>query len=320
MSNLIRIERILKMVVEIKTAPYQTVDNILKKFNISKAQFYKDKNMLVNIGFEFEYSRSKKCFIIVKDQCLPIPDLTLSERLAIIMAFRQMSAAGDYILSYEGFNAAKKISLELPSPLRESLFFDIVLKEGFGCDRQIFETVQNAVINKRGVIFEYKSPHEEKNTEEELDPYHLFFKRRALYVEGHSRNHKAIRMYRINRIKKIQYSNYYFSVENKYDFGKRHKNAFSAFPGETTEHVKVWFSKKMKPYIEESLWHHSQITTQQEDGSIIFEVDVAEPREVMWWAFYWGANAKILEPEWLKQEACKEANDIVKLYNKRHPS
>lgn len=74
-----------------------------------------------------------------------------------------------------------------------------------------------------------------KPTTEKSEPYHLFFKRLALYVEGYS----------------------------------------------WTEKVAVRFSPKVRPYIEKSLWHHSQIISKENDGAIRFEVDAAEPREVI---------------------------------------
>ncbi|QTA81107.1 WYL domain-containing protein [Desulfonema limicola] len=103
-------------------------------------------------------------------------------------------------------------------------------------------------------------------------------------------------------------------ISSDYNFGLRHKNAFSAFPGETTEHVKIRFSRQARPFIEESLWHHTQKTTRQENGTLIFEADAAYPREVMWWSFFWGAEAEILEPEWLREEAEEEIRKMGRIY------
>ena len=161
----------------------------------------------------------------------------------------------------------------------------------------------------------YFRPGSDKSTPEELDPYHLFFKKRALYIEGYSWTENGIRMYRVNRIRGIRFTPMYFSVRGNYDFAIRHRNAFSAFPGEHTEKVAVRFSSKARPYIEESLWHHSQVITRENDGAIRFEVEVAEPREVMWWTFQWGAEAEVLEPGWLREEAKKEIQKMGSRYD-----
>ncbi len=167
------------------------------------------------------------------------------------------------------------------------------------------ERLQTAIGESRRMVLDYLRPESGKSTPEELDPYYLFFKRRALYVEGYSWTEKGIRMYRVNRIKAVGFTPMHCPVREDYDFARRHKNAFSVFPGEETEKVAVRFGPRARPYIEESLWHHSQVISKEKDGAIRFEVDVAEPREVMWWAFQWGAEAEILEPGWLREEAKK---------------
>ena len=317
-ERLKRSYRLIKIIQEIKTTPYQTISHLLKSLAISRAQFYKDRDALAQLGFEFHYDRGKGRFIITKDSYLPIENLTLSERISLLMAVRQLSASGDYLLTYEGLNAARKLTAELPGPLREnaiSLFDDLVLKEGFGCRMEIMEKLQQAMSENRRVILTYQKPEEVDPIEVELDPYHLFFQRRALYVEGYSVNSKAVRMYRLNRIREVKPTPVQCPVREDYDFGLRHKNAFSAFPGETTQRVVVRFSNRVRPYIEESLWHHSQVITRGNNGAITLEVAVAEPREVMWWAFQWGADAEIIEPQWLRKQTKKEIGKMVNRYD-----
>jgi len=294
----------MKIIQEVKTEPRQTVPQMIQMLGISRSQYYKDKDILKNMGFDFTYSRSEKRFILIRDYYPPIEGLSLSERLSLIMAFRQLSATGEYLLTFDGLNAAKKLAAELPEPLRDSLFDDIVLKEGFGCNQEIMERLQHAVTNRQRVILTYQRPGHDEPELHELEPYHIFFRRRALYAEGYSWTEKMICMYRLNRITKVEYTPYGFKeIRDNYNFGTRHRNAFSAFPGDTTEHVKIRFNRRIGEYIRETLWHHSQKITPAGDGGILFEVDVAYPREVMWWAFQWGAGAEVLEPLWLREEA-----------------
>lgn len=316
-EGLKRTYRLIKLIQDIKSSPYQSVEQLLRSHAISKAQFYKDKNALKKLGFEFFYHRGKSRFIITKDAYLPIENLTLSERLSLLMAVRQLSATGDYILSYEGLNAARKLSADLPAPLREkalSLFDDLNIREGFGCSRSVMEKLQTAVAENRRVVLRYKAPDAEKPGDIELDPYHLFFQHRALYVEGFSWKDRSLRMYRLNRILSVSLTSMCFTIPENYNFGARYKNAFSAFPGEQAHKVTVVFSKKARPYIEEALWHQSQKISRHKDGSITFEVKVAEPREVMWWAFQWGAEAEIVDPHWLREEAQKAVEGMTKRY------
>ena len=315
-----KIARLLKLVLEIKTDPHQRPDALREKFGIGKTQFYKDKKTLAAIGFEFDFNRRKNRWEVGRDATLPVENLTLSEQLSLVMALRQLSASGDHLLSFHGLNAARKLSLGLPFPLRERLFDDMVLKEGFGCRRDILERLEKAISDNWRITLAYRRPGQDKPSLEEIDPYHLFFKRRALYVEGYSWSEEGIRVYRVNRISDVSLKSKGFAVREDYDFGQRYKNAFSVFGGESTEMVRVRFNKKTRTYIEETLWHHSQrITENTDDGGIFFEVDVAYPKEVMWWAFFWGDGAEVLAPSWLRAEAKETIQKMAAAYRRNPP-
>ena len=282
---------------------------------ISKAQFYKDKKVLAELGFVFEYNRNFQRWTVTHDPTLPIENLTLTEQLCLVFSLKQFSAIGDYVVAFEALNAARKLAAGLPVPLRENLFEDFILKEGFGCPPGILDRLQAALNDRKRVIISYQSPGQKMLSRHEVEPYSLFFRRRALYVEGYSWTKREFRMFRLNRVQKVIFTAYGFTQAREgYDFGKRHGNAFSAFPGETTEHVVVRFSERISDFIEETLWHHSQAITENPDGGIRFEVDVAEPREVMWWAFFWGSDAEIVEPGWLREEAKVEIAKMNKRY------
>ena len=312
-----KIYRTLKIIQEIKTIPYQTIEQLLEKLSVSRAQFYKDKHNLSELGFEFSYDRSKKRFVVSRDAYLPVEGLTQNERLFLMIAARQLSASGDSLLTYEGLNAARKLAVDLPQPLRDqalAIFDDIVLKEGFGCRKEVLEAFQAALAENRRVVIRYLPPNEELPVSYEFEPYHMFFRHRALYVEGYSWSSRDIRMFRMSRIESVQITAIQFVIDSTYRFSNRHQNAFTVYPGESTNHVKVRFINKARPYIMESLWHHSQKITVSSDDAILFEVDIADPREVLWWALGWGADAEILEPDWLREEAIQTIQNMLAGY------
>lgn len=88
---------------------------------MAKAQLYRDKDALERVGFVFSYSRAQGHFLIEKDPYLPIYNLTLTETFALTMAVRQLSAAGDLILTYDALTALKKIVPNAPAAQRELL-------------------------------------------------------------------------------------------------------------------------------------------------------------------------------------------------------
>ncbi|MDP2646600.1 MAG: WYL domain-containing protein [Desulfobacterales bacterium] len=65
------------------------------------------------------------------------------------------------------------------------------------------------------------------------------------------------------------------------------------------------------------MWQEGQIINEQDDGSIIFEPEVAGTDEIKFWVMNWGAKAEVMEPEILRDEIRAEAEAMLKKYSPR---
>ncbi|MGH7960782.1 MAG: helix-turn-helix transcriptional regulator [Candidatus Binatia bacterium] len=314
-----RHDRLLRLAAEVKTNPWQTVSGLCRTLGIAKAQLYRDKHALAASGFVFNYSRVQSRFLIEKDPYLPIYDLTLTETFALTMAVRQLSAAGDFILTYGAVEALKKIVANAPSTRREllvSCLHDTVLRQGFGCQPQVLDDLHKALLEQRRVVITYTSPTDDAPKAHTLDPYQIYFKRRALYLDAYSPEAGAYRVFRVNRITEVRSTGMGFTRHTDYNFAQRHRHSFSVFVGDTVQRVRVRFAKRIAPLIRETCWHHSQQLKEEPNGSLLFEVEVSEPREVGWWVLQWGSEAEVLEPESLRQELYETAQRLAALYGR----
>ncbi len=80
--------------------------------------------------------------------------------------------------------------------------------------------------------------------------------------------------------------------------------------------VKIWFSSDIAGYIKEKIWHESQEIHTQEDGSVIFEAEVAGTDEIKFWVMNWGSQAEVIEPESLRKDIRSEIELMFKKYVK----
>lgn len=317
-----KIPRLLQLASAVKTDPQQTPEQLWRSLGVKKAQYHRDKKALEEIGFVFKYDRRQRRFVIDSEPFLPVFDLKLTEIFALTMAVRQLSAAGDYILTYDALEAIKKIVANAPGVQRELLVESLnesVLRQGFGCRPRVLEDLRKAVLEQRRVTLLYARPGEETPGPRVVDPYQMYFKRRALYLDAHCPDTRDYRVFRVNRISDVRPTNMQFTRHADYNFAERHRNAFSVFVGDTMERVRVRFNKRIAPYIREVCWHHSQQLTDEPDGSVVFEVEVNAPSEVGWWVLQWGAEAEVLEPESLRQELRETAERLVGLYKQKPP-
>ena len=68
------------------------------------------------------------------------------------------------------------------------------------------------------------------------------------------------------------------------------------------------------------IWHESQEIHQKDDGSIIFEAEVAVTQEIKFWVMSWGSHALVLEPEWLREEVRTEVEAMLDRYEREPQS
>lgn len=314
-----KIPRLLQLASTVKTEPGQTPEQLWRSLGVKKAQYHRDKKALEEIGFVFKYDRKQQCFVIQNDPFLPVYNLTLTETFALTMAVRQLSAAGDYILTYDALNAINKIVASaqgIPRELLTENLREAILREGFGCQLQVLQDLHKALGERRRVVILYARPTDAEPQPHTVDPYQIYFKRRALYLDAYCPEIDDYRVFRANRIHEVRPTGMIVPRRADYNFAQRHRHSFSVFIGDTVQKVRVRFAKRIAPFIREACWHHSQQLAEQSDGSLLFEVDVNDPREVGWWVLQWGADAEVLEPESLRQELRETVERLVRVYEK----
>jgi predicted DNA-binding transcriptional regulator YafY len=319
-AQLRRVPRLIRLITEIKTNPRQGPAQLHRILGISRAQFFQDKQQIeAALGFRFRYSRTRRRYEILEDPYLPVVDVQLSEAFALVLAVRQLSAAGDYVLTYEAVEGIRKIVASAQPALRDFLqtvLDEMVWREGFGCNATILEDLRRACNEHHHVVIAYHHYEQDTIWRHDIDPYQLFFKRRALYLDAYDKAARALRVFRVNRIKRVEFTGIRGMMVSDYSFAARFQDTFSAFVGEGATPVKVRFTKRIAPYIQESLWHGSQRITPLPDGGILYEVQVGYPKEVAWWAMSWGSEAEILEPLELRAYVAEEVRRMAVLYGK----
>src|SRR5262249_23727770 len=109
-----------------------------------------------------------------------------------------------------------------------------------------------------------------------------------------------------------------FKVRPGYSFRERHRHSFRVFISDNPPQlVRIRFVGRAARLIDETYHHESQRKLHFTDGSLILSLTVADPREVLWYlVFPYGEEAEILEPQWLREEAARVAQQVCNIYTK----
>jgi predicted DNA-binding transcriptional regulator YafY len=179
--------------------------------------------------------------------------------------------------------------------------------------KEIINRVNDAAINKKSVEIVYYTMSRKKESKRRVDPYKIWFFNGTFYLIGHCHVRQEVRVFALDRIKMLHQTHDTFEIPETFRFEDFTKPSFGVFQGEPIM-VKVWFSPHAAGYVKEKIWHESQKLHPQEDGSLIFEAEVAGTEEVKFWVLGWGSNAEVLEPAFLRDELRHESESMLEKY------
>lgn len=296
-----RVSRLLRIAQAIREDPYQPIRELQDRLGIGRSQFYKDKAALAQVGFRFEYSKSKG-FRITEDKLTPITGLSISDRLVLMFALEQLCSTGDGTLAALAVDAGKKLVGGLPSPFREQLLacFETQVGTRFGVRPNILNALRDAVTHNQRVRILYTRSGTWEQRWRLVDPRHIYMRQRTLYLYARTADEEPERwkVFRISRIEEIEPTGISINWRPGEDDGflEKQRNAFDAFLGEKAYAVTLRFTGQARHYIRERQWHPSQ-ELKEEANALIFTVRVAEPMEVIRWARQFGDEAELLSRE-----------------------
>lgn len=238
--------------------------------------------------------------------------LTLTEQLALYFS-RGLLRPLQGTPMYESLESAlQKIGSQIPpqgfrflAGLDKAVSVSTFGLKDYSRSRDAIEALTRAVFHKFTVRLRHRAAQREHTIEREVDPYRLWYVNNGLYVVGHDHLKSDLRVFAVERIQSVKLTNRRFEIPPGFNFEEFKETAFNMVWGEPQE-VKIRFSPSQAPYIRERTWHPSQQIESERDGSIILTLKVGDLGEVKRWLIGFGAEAKVLLPDELREEIATE--------------
>ena len=284
---------------------------------------YRDLEALQVAGFPIytERSEGKNLWSLldtVKHQ-IPVP-FTLTELMARYFGRDMLKVFKDMVFYDSLESLFQKVKTTLPPEsikylknIEQTLHLSMKPYKEYGKFKEILNRVNDAAINRKSVEIVYYTMSRKKETRRRVDPYRIWFFNGTFYLIGLCHMRNEVRIFALDRIKMLHQTKETFEVPKDFSLEDFMGPSFGVYQGEPV-HIKVWFHADVAGYIKEKIWHESQQTHPQNDGSIIFEANVAGTDEIRFWIMTWGSKAEVLEPASLREDIRAEAERIAKLY------
>ena len=284
---------------------------------------YRDLEALQIAGFpicnEREDGKNLWSLLDTVKQSIPIP-FTLTELMAIYFSRDLVKTLQDTAFYDSLESLFKKIKTTLPPDSEEflknvqnTLYVSQKQYKEYGKAKGTISTVNDAAIRKRSIEINYYSMSNKKESVRKVDPYRILFFNGTFYLIAYCHQRIETRIFALDRIKSVSMTGESFTVPDDFDLEDFMKPSFGIFKGKP-EKVRIWFGPNAAGYITEKVWHETQNIIEADDGSIIFEAEIAITEEIKTWVLSWGSKAAVLKPASLKKELKDEIEKMARKY------
>jgi predicted DNA-binding transcriptional regulator YafY len=166
-------------------------------------------------------------------------------------------------------------------------------------------------------LIDYDSLFDGKAIQCELSPYHLLYNQRAWYVVGLSSVHKAVRAFKLNRIRNAEMSDKPLSNDGspEFDLAEYIGCAWSMIPEGKMYRVRLRFAPKVANNVAEVRWHNTQKVARNPDGSAAVDFRVDGLGEITWWILSYGDQVEVLSPAELRKTIANIAHKMIEISN-----
>jgi hypothetical protein len=193
---------------------------------------------LATLGFTFRYNRRQRQYIITQEQFYheSVDQRSAgldhgggsSPPVATTLDVRRRYGTAQSHQQHRAHCAFFQASLD-----------DVVLQEGFGCDATVVQDLWRACQEHRRLCI----VHDRGDGPQEwvIDPYQILFKRRALYLDACVVAERTVKLFRINRIKRVTFSTSPIPTPIvEYSFRQRHCHSFSVFVSDQIQRTRLF--------------------------------------------------------------------------------
>jgi len=299
-----RSERLFEIVFILLNQKRTTAQELAKKFGVSVRTIYRDMDILSSAGIPVYTMQGTGGGIFI-DESFTINKsiLTKEEQEKILLALQCLSPI-DEIHTESVLNRLSAIFQKNTDWIR----IDYSRWENKN-DYQLFETLKDAILERRAVKLEYLSSYGEK-TERTVYPLRLLYKSKAWYAECYCTEKNAYRFFRLTRILSITKIKKTF---NRADLLGKIPDDKEAAPSSLTN-IKLKCTAKTAYRLYDEF--PQELIAKNSDGTYTLNTALPFDSWVCGFILSLGTEVEILEPENLKTEIAQLAEEIMNKHRK----
>lgn len=326
-----RLFRLLYILDRVRLGDYPNSRTLSEELGVSDRTIKRDLDLLRDDwGAPLEFDHGRNGFYLSESDWIPpvgredVVRLTTGEAVALVLALQTFEAVQGHGLASAFRSLLEKLPHLLPEPVTVDLpslvqhisfsFEPVRGDPGLVADR--LALLRRAIEQRRVLVMRYYTASRDEETQRHLEPYHLRYYDGAWYVVGYCRWRKEVRTFAVDRIRHCEILDETFPLPSPERFSPDtyFGEAWRLQRGAERQRVVVRFSPEQARFVRGRVWHPTQETREEPDGSLVLAFRVLGLEEIMRWLLQFGSHVEVLEPPALRSAIAKEAERIVAIY------
>ncbi len=288
--------------------------DLAQELQVDRRTVYRDVDFLCAQNIPIWQNDGR--FGINRTRYISTINLSFHEAIALVLAGLMLSRTIDernpHVMS-----VLRKLAVTLPRPLTHHLKRAAERVQTHSDNQPqiaVLEALSEGWGTGKKVRLGYRSPRSGALRERILSPYALEPTPSGIYVIGHDDWAKDIRTFKLDRLETAVLLEENFTIPDTFDLEAHLSSGWRIMAGERIQEVILKFTPEVTSHIYERQWHPTQKIERTTDGGCSFHVQVAQPEEMQPFIRSWGAQVKVLKPEWLRDQIAAELHVAAQQY------
>jgi predicted DNA-binding transcriptional regulator YafY len=315
-------ERFLWLDQKAKAGKYPNATKLANQFEMSVKTAQRDiEFMRDRLSCPLMYDQSEKGYYY-EDDTFSLPSFYISsEELSALLITRNMlrGISASYIGDELSLLTDKITTILKRHMVEEEIINDAVSVQQVAYvppPEEVFKAVLEACLRRKRLEFTYYSPVRAQKTARQVDPYHLFNYMGTWHLVGYCHLRKGLRDFNLARIEHVVVLSETFSLRDNFSFPRYFNSAFGLYKGTERSEVTLRFTPEKAKWVQDQVWHRDQKKKVLRDGSLELSFPVADFSEITMEILKHGSGVKVIGPESLRRRIMREAEELVRLYDR----
>jgi predicted DNA-binding transcriptional regulator YafY len=162
--------------------------------------------------------------------------------------------------------------------------------------RDTIRAAQHALLGGTMLTGTYHSPYEPGLVAWSLHPYRVALVKQAWYLIARPDAEERPRTFRIVRFRELKPLDRPAVIPADFDLRAYFGNAWSVYRGEVSYDVELLFSPDASTVVQETIWHHTQQSRSEPDGSVTLTFRIDGLNEIVRWVLGWAGRVRVVRP------------------------